>query len=375
MLLIKPTLSCNKACRYCYETPWRSKNEPEPHNLEAVLKKIAETDSKDICLHGGEPLILPLQDVEKLLEAAFLKTGRSSIQTNGTLITEDLITIFKRFKTSVGISIDGDQDLNEFRMNLEETSRLLDTMNTLTKEGLTLSVIIVLSKANAGTPDKLLRLKKFIGKLSSKNITGRINPCICGNSEFELSTSELIEAYRSLLMFTLSNGWRWSPFTDMWNALLDKDTVVCTFRGCDIFHTPSCTVITGDGSETNCMRISSKGLYHRQLIRATTREEILIATDKVYGGCKDCCFWEACHGGCPSQALDNDWRNRTMLCDLYHNLFTLISNFQKALSITKQTKSSAKEACSTKKEKVVYPSGVEHLDGNIRHLDSNIGGK
>ena len=60
-----------------------------------------------ICAHGGEPLILPKQELEKILKFAFDKTGQSSIQTNGTLIDDDHILMFKRYKTGVGISIDG----------------------------------------------------------------------------------------------------------------------------------------------------------------------------------------------------------------------------------------------------------------------------
>ena len=56
---------------------------------------------------------------------------------------------------------------------------------------------------------------------------------------------------------------------------------------------------------------------------------------KKYGGCKDCEFFDNCHGGCPSQAINGDWRNRTELCDLYYDLFSKVRNMQTVFGCSK----------------------------------------
>lgn len=139
--------------------------------------------------------------------------------------------------------------------------------------------------------------------------------------------------------------------------------MVCVFKECDIFHTVSAEVVLDDGSISNCMRVSSKGLYLRHPTEHKTRGDILSQVEQVDGGCKGCKFWKSCTGGCPSQAIDNDWRNRTALCSVYKEVFQLLSNIQ---SLGMGKTEDKKQVCAGG-----HSDGFEHLDGNVRHLDSN----
>jgi uncharacterized protein len=369
MLLVKPFLGCNLNCRYCYQRNYRRKNKPKlAYNLDVVLKRMEEFKDLEMVLHGGEPLVMPKKDVEKILAKMYELTGKSGIQTNGTLIDNEHIEMFKKYKTDVGISFDGPGILSEFR---DPRAYHLDrTIEQLVKEGINTSVIIVISKANAGTNHRLSKLKNYLLELGRLNVKGRINPCM-GAPEYELDEKRLIEVYLDLARFCMERNLVWSPFDDIIHGLQGKPRV-CTFSGCDPFSTPAATVILGDGSITNCMRRNEEYILLRHPANYNIRNEILLEIPQEFGGCQGCKYWNACYGGCPAGGIKGDWRNRTYLCSLWKALFQYFENVLRFVEYP-SVLPSCEGVCSEKHLDHYDTSGSEHGDshGDIPHGDSH----
>ena len=352
MLLIKPYLGCNLACKYCYESNYRKKHRPKMnYDLEAIFKRMKEFKDSGMSLHGGEILTLPKKDVEALLAKIHELKGRSGIQTNATLIDDEFIEMFKKYKTHVGVSWDGPGKLCEYR---PETKKVGLIIERLVKEGIPTSMIIVVNKANVGTRQRLNKFKDYLLHLHQLKIRGRINPCH-NAPEYELSMEKMKEVYLDLADFCLQYNLKWSPFVDIINGLKGKDRV-CTFMGCDPFSTQSATVILSDGSITNCMRTNKEGILLRHPAQYKTRNEILENVSQKYGGCKNCKYWTACYGGCPSGAIDNDWRNRTYLCPAWKALFEFHENILSYCEIPL--------VICQKPKKPVEPGDSPHVDSH-----------
>jgi uncharacterized protein len=330
-VLVKPFLGCNQHCEYCYETAYKKANPPKmDYDLDAVLKALERYKSAEtIALHGGEPLCMPKKDVAAILAKAKSIKGSSSIQTNASLIDQDFIDIFKENKTRVGISCDGPGELNRYRNYDYPYGGIMGLLEKLQAENIHTSIICVISKSNAGSDRHLSMLLDWLLELKVLGVGGRLNPC-GNNPDHELPMPRLIHTYNQLSHFCLGNGLRWSPLSDIVNRLRGESGV-CTFMECDPFHTESAIVILGDGSETNCMRTNQGDIVLRHPAKHLTRSNILKITPQEYGGCRDCEFWEMCYGGCPSMALENDWRNRDHLCELWKSLFALYSNILKSI--------------------------------------------
>ncbi|MBA7620387.1 hypothetical protein ES703_27736 [subsurface metagenome] len=295
------------------------------YNLEAIFKRMEEFKNMPIALQGGEVMCLPKKDVEALLAKIYELKGRSDIHTNATLIDDEWIEIFKKYKTKVGVSWDGPGELSAYRPG---TSKVGSIIERLAKEGLIGSILIVLSKANAGTKKRLNKLKDYLLHLHEFKITGRLLPCTNAPGR-ELSIDKLKETYLDLADFCLHHNLKWSPFEDIINALQGKDRV-CVFMPCDPFSTPAVLGILGDGSMVNCMRTDQfQGILLRHPTQHKTRDEILENVPQEYGGCKGCKYWSACYGGCSFDVIDNDWRNRTYLCPSWKALFEF---YEKTLS-------------------------------------------
>lgn len=126
-VLIKTASRCNIDCTYCYvynlgDDSW--KENPKLMSVKTIdnivntLKNIYQYQgySFAIVLHGGEPLLLPKDRLEYLLKEIrnHLPDYTSiSIQTNGLLITNEIIELCDKYKTTLAISLDGDKIIND----------------------------------------------------------------------------------------------------------------------------------------------------------------------------------------------------------------------------------------------------------------------
>ena len=147
---------CNIQCHYCYEHPLRDAgNKAAPYDIEA-MKAAVLREGGPFSLFGGEPLLVPKADLETLWSWGLEKFGSHGIQTNGTLIDEAHIALFKAYKVDVGISVDGPAELNDARWSAnlaktrEATARTQAAIEALCREGMPPGLIVTLHRGNAG---------------------------------------------------------------------------------------------------------------------------------------------------------------------------------------------------------------------------------
>ena len=353
------TIGCNGLCRRCYENRIRSVHSDTSYDIDAILKTLEEETSKTpknlryshACLHGGEPLMMKFEDVEKLVIKIHGLYGSGNIQTNGTLITPQLIELFKEYRFSVGVSIDGDTwELNYGRWNAaylpegdiqKETDKVLDNMRLCRDAGLDLSVITLLSKYNA-SKERLPAFIKFLLRLRDEFgvCWVRINEALISEEENrdeeELTNEEMGYAYCQLADVCFSDPvLAWLPFREVVDLMLGYTrNATCIFTQCDVWATNSERTIMGDGSIGGCLK-GGAAIDGIQALAAEglgdARYRMLFQTPQEQKGCKDCRYWSICNGGCPGAGIDNDWRNRTRKCEAWKQLFSHVEEKIKGL--------------------------------------------
>lgn len=113
---IQVTLNCNLACEYCFQK--HPGGVIEPATVEAILRAVMAhnqaVDPDNHCIqvywHGGEPLLAGLGFFEEVvrLEARYPEfCFDNRIQTNGTLLTDELAGFLAERRFHVGFSLDG----------------------------------------------------------------------------------------------------------------------------------------------------------------------------------------------------------------------------------------------------------------------------
>jgi len=353
-------LNCNGECASCYERAIRERGLPK-YDMDSILRtidRIIEQESKKekpqrcnhINLHGGEPLIVSLEDLEKLLKKIYDFWEYTGIQTNGTLITDEHIELFKKYKTNIGISLDGDTaEMNRGRWNYlerddkfiqEKTDLVLENMKKCRDAELDLNCIIVLRKYNA-IDERLPGLLRFIEQLYDEFKIKYIRTIPCTvydekrRAEEELTNKELAFAFKILesLKWNLPDL-IWQPYHDIIDMMLGYADATCVFNECDPFHTRAERAINYCGSITNCLR-SGGAVEGIQLLSddgySLERYAMLQQIPQDLEGCKDCRYWHICYGACPGTGIDNDWRNRGRFCEAWKDFFAHIENRLKAM--------------------------------------------
>jgi uncharacterized protein len=298
------------------------------------LKEGLLAEGDRFSVFGGEPLLMPLDDLRELVAWGFEHFGGSGIQTNGTLITDDHLDIFRTYNVQVGISVDGPGDLNDVRRRGDVdrtrrmTERTLAAVRRLCDEGMTPSVIITLHRGNA-SPAKLPRLVAWIEELDAMGVQhARLHLLEAEDAaiaaRWGLAADENIAALRAFkrLEPTLV-ALRFDIFADMRNLLQGRDSqATCVWKACDPYTTHAVRGVEGDGQRTNCGRTNKDGIDFRKADeQGFERYVALYHTPQDAGGCQGCRFFLMCKGQCPGTAIDQDWRNRTDHCEVWKALY------------------------------------------------------
>ena len=125
-LLVKPIGSaCNLRCKYCYyidkaELYGGKSAIMDDDLLELFVKQYIEANEvAEVTFnwHGGEPLLAGLDFYKKTIQLqrkyANEKLIHNTLQTNGTLLTDDWARFFKDNGFLIGVSIDGPKEIHD----------------------------------------------------------------------------------------------------------------------------------------------------------------------------------------------------------------------------------------------------------------------
>lgn len=327
-------VNCNIACQYCYQNPQRDANNLSKNYDIDKMKNAILAYNKPFTLFGGEPLLIPEKDLEEIFSWGYSKFGKNSIQTNGTLINENHIRMFKQYAVAVGMSIDGPGELNDVRWagSLEKTRSLTrkseKAIEILCEKNIPISIIITLHRANA-TIDKLTILNEWLKRLDIMGVKSvRLHALEVDHhtvrDKYALSEEENLTAFINFAELELSLvSLKLDVFRDIERMLLaDDKSMTCVWMACDPYTTVSVQGIEGDGKQSNCGRTNKDGVdFIKAKIVGYERYLALYYTPQTFGGCNGCKFFLSCKGQCPGTAIDGDWRNRTEHCGLWKELF------------------------------------------------------
>ena len=180
-VMVKPVGSvCNLACEYCYYLekgnlyPEKKTSILSDELLDKFIQDYLNSQTMNEVLftwHGGEPLMRPISFYKKALDLQRVYgRGRqidNSIQTNGTLLTDEWCIFLKENNFLVGISIDGPQEFHdEYRRNkqgLPSFYKVKKGIELLKKHGVEYNAMAVVNDYNVDYPLEFYNFFKEIG--------------------------------------------------------------------------------------------------------------------------------------------------------------------------------------------------------------------
>ena len=208
------TNSCNYACKYCYASAGEGKGIP----LDKAFRFIDNLKENNwgfnkftIEFHGGEPL-LEFEKIKKIVEYG-KKSGldiKWDMQSNGSLITDEICEFLKENNVNIGVSIDGPAIIHDYqRVYKNEKGTFEDTLKGIKKlqqYKIRFGIISVATKRTLEYKDK------YFNFLVKNGITGfALNPMYPfgrGSSlkDEVLTSEELYELYLYLLDRTIKHN-------------------------------------------------------------------------------------------------------------------------------------------------------------------------
>ncbi len=326
---------CSLACRHCYQAPIRDAGNQvgDDYDMGAMKRALEEAGSK-FSVFGGEALLVPVDDLEELWRFGLERFGGNSVQTSATTVTERHFEMFKKYKVSVGISLEGPGKLNDIRWagsverTREATKRAESVLRRLLEENHPVSLITTLNRVNASA-DRLPRLLEWYRELDIRglrHVNLHLMEIESEKVRYDWALSEEENAKALLACADLQPKLvqlRFQPITDMTQILLGDDRqTTCTWHACDPYTTRAVRGITGKGYRVNCSRTNKAGVDMQKADRELlVRPLALYHTPQEHDGCQGCRFWFACKGSCPGEAIGGDWRRKTEHCSTLQRVF------------------------------------------------------
>lgn len=342
-VMLKPASSnCNLRCEYCFYHSLSSQRKEFTKGMMSIdtAKRVIDSafefaKGTDVyfTFQGGEPLLCDISFYENFV--AYIKEKNSDnapvhlcLQTNGTLINEDYAAFFKKNNFLIGVSLDGNEELNSYRIYQNGENAFNDIMagiSLLKKHGVAFNVLSVLTKRTAQNFRKAYRFFKE-NDLRYLQFIPCLRP-LQGDFDEELYMDN--DDYREFLTrgfniyfndYMRGEAVSIRSFDNYVSLANGNHAEQCGMNGC-------CStqfVVEGDGSVYPCdfyctdnwylgniNESSFDELYHCEKSVAFLKESF-----KLDDKCKDCRYFYICRGGgCKRNRQDKDY------CDAYKSFF------------------------------------------------------
>lgn len=369
-VLAKPVgASCNLRCKYCYylEKSHLYRNAPARVMSDELLERFvqeyiqAQTMSQVLFTwHGGEPLMRPLSFYRKAValqeKYAFGRQIDNTIQTNGTLLTDEWCEFLKEHNWLVGISIDGPQEFHdEYRRTASDKpswQKVMRGIRLLRKHGVEWNAMAVVNDFNAGYP---LEFYHFFKEMGAKYIQFApvVERMAAHSDGRHLAT--LVDQECPVADFSVSPA-QWGDFLcaifDEWVRHDVGQTYVeifdCTLANW-VGERPGICVYAKECGHAGVMEFNGDVYscdhfvfpeYKLGNIRDKTLVEMLYGEQQRQFSClkhatlpKQCkeCEWEfACHGECPKNRFVNDRYGNSglnYLCSGYRHFYEHVAPY------------------------------------------------
>ena len=183
-VLAKPTGStCNLNCAYCFYLKKEalypgSRFRMSDEVLESYISQLIEshrTDTVIVAWQGGEPTLMGVDFYRRAiaLQEKHRRPGmtfENTLQTNGTLLSDEWCAFLRENDFLVGISIDGPRKLHDAhrvdRAGKPTFERVMQGLRLLQKHGVEYNVLVTVNRINAQHPLEVYRFLRDVAGTS-----------------------------------------------------------------------------------------------------------------------------------------------------------------------------------------------------------------
>jgi len=286
-VLVHITNKCNYNCRYCYVN--KSQSALEREKWMSILEEIKRLRIGKIGILGGEPFC-EMDLLESVLKRAKQLGLKAYIYTNGSLITQDLLSKLVEYNPVLIYKYDFDYDTYQYNTQQDEYSLedIEDKIRISRRYGLRVITFTVLMKQNIDRIEDIFKRSLELGALPAFERYLPVKEARI-NDLFEVSDEDYSKAMVKL--FSCMKGFKRECLAAI--RILGRS---CGCYGNVLSIYPSgevlpCPYLPERASLGNVKEKSLKELY--AIMRDKIRSEY-----KITDACRDCGYLNECSGGC-----------------------------------------------------------------------------
>ena len=216
LFIINITTKCNLNCKYCFaNSNYNGEDMSEEVMKETIKQALDMPEVSEIIFEfqGGEPTV-NFEGIKRFVELAEeMNDGRKSvsyrIETNGTLITDEIARFFWSHRIKVGVSIDGPGSINDatrvYKDGKGSFENIIEGVRALRRNGYkVLGSVCTINKYNVEHPKEIVEFFK------SENFSFKPRPVNILGREKENHTvpdpSKWFEAYKEMYFYSKELG-------------------------------------------------------------------------------------------------------------------------------------------------------------------------
>ncbi|MBR0085212.1 MAG: radical SAM protein, partial [Lachnospiraceae bacterium] len=330
--MILPTMACQASCTYCFAK--KSGKTMPLETLDKTIEMIARHApyKKDIhvTFHGGEPLLAGKAFYEYALPKLRKRFGQRvhiAVQSNLWAMTDELAELFRKYRVSVGTSLDGPEDMCDSQRGPGYYKKTKAGIELLRRHNIGAGAICTFSGKNAGRAAEVYRESTDI-----YSIHGAV-PVLSENSrtvnEDEFVTPEQMTKILTDSYLAYKNDISHSRITTidaMAKGCFEGKGTTCTFFDC----LGTFAAVDPEGDIYSCQRFCGMKEYRLGNVYEDPSEEDILrspgyrllkdAQERKKASCGDCPHFEYCLGGCQYNTLASG-EERDPYCPAYKALF------------------------------------------------------
>ena len=341
--MIKPASSiCNMRCKYCFYHSLAESRESFSYGImtqstaeNLIIKALDFCDGGSIyfAFQGGEPLFAGKEFFINFVSMVNKHNTKGckiyyNLQTNGTLIDQEWADFFAENKFLLGLSLDGDQDANRFRLDRDLNytfPTVKAAMDLLKERGVDFNVLIV---STGYTADHIESVYKYFKSQDVKFL--QFIPCLRPFGDKSESDLYMTVSQYSSFLIKLFNLYVKDYVKGEYVSIRQFDNYVRLFWG---EHAEQCGmngfcsrqfVIESNGNVYPCDfycldewllgNVNSDDFT--QLASAQKADEFTRGSFSISSKCKACPYVRLCRGGgCKRSKEDRDY------CQAYQQFF------------------------------------------------------
>jgi uncharacterized protein len=354
---------CNLGCLYCY---YLKKEDLYPKGdsfrmpddiLETYIVQHIETYPGPVInfsWHGGEPTVLGLDYFRRIVafQRKHLPADRritNGMQTNGTLIDEDWCRFLAKERFSVGLSLDGPEEIHDvYRVTKNGNAthkRAMRGYRLLRKHKIPCDVLCVVNATNVQYPSRVYRFFKEI-RAQYIGFLPLVEPL--PDTENGVSRRTVPPEALGIFLCTIFDEWKRRDigrisvqiFEEAAGTAWGQDHALCIFRKIcgDI------PVIEHNGDFFSCDHFVQPEYCLGNIRESSLADLIESPAQQAFGQakwdtlpryCLTCDVLEMCHGGCPKDRIlktPDGEPGLNYLCAGYKRFFTHCRPFVSQLS-------------------------------------------